>query len=122
MTAVVAVALLGGGYLFWQAWTSTQIVPWTQDTSGVFDSDVVHLTYLGSACRSGVRADVDEQETYVVITLYETVRAFSCDDVGVTYEVDVQLDGLVGGRTLVDGSCERRGLTEPPNCPVIMAG
>ncbi len=100
---LVALAVVVGllvAVLWWRG--TTQPRPWTEPPS--IDGAVVRLTYVGSECRSGVRADVDEDPARVTITIRETVRSRACSDVGVRHRLRVRLDEPLGDRRLVDGA------------------
>lgn len=99
LLAAIAVAIAVS--LSWPRGT-TEPTPWTEPAS--VDGAVVRLTYVGSECRSGVHADVDEDSTRVTITIRETVRSGSCSDVGVRHRLRVRLDAPLRERTLVDGA------------------
>ncbi|MQW74939.1 hypothetical protein GHK92_03555 [Nocardioides sp. dk4132] len=88
----------------WYFFGQSEPTPWNKPAR--VDGAVVQLTYTGSECRDGARADVDEDPKRVTITVRETVRAMSCSDVGVSYDIHVRLDAPLGDRELVDGACQ----------------
>lgn len=99
-TAVIGVLSLAAWYFFGQS----EPTPWGKPAR--VDGAVVQLTYTGSECRDGAEADVEENSERVTITVTETVRAMSCSDVGVSYDIQVRLDAPLGDRELVDGACQ----------------
>jgi len=99
-TAMIGVLSLAAWYVFGQS----EPTPWNKPAR--VDGAVVQLTYTGSECRDGAEADVEEDSERVTITVTETVRARSCSDVGVSYDIQVRLDAPLGDRELVDGACQ----------------
>ena len=101
LSAVLAAGVLGvaGWYLLGQS----EPTPWNKPATA--EGSLIQLTYLGSECRDGADAEFEEDSVRVVVTVSETVRARSCSDVGVLYEIDVHLDAPLGDRELVDGAC-----------------
>lgn len=98
--AVIGVLSLAAWWIFGQS----EPTPWNKPAR--VNGAVVQLTYTGSECRDGAGADVDEDSERVTITVTETVRAMSCSDVGVSYDIQVRLDAPLGDRELVDGACQ----------------
>lgn len=98
--SLVGVVSVAAWYFFGQS----EPTPWNKPAR--VDGAVVQLTYTGSECRDGAQADVEEDSNRVTITVRETVRAMSCSDVGVSYDVQVRLDAPLGDRELVDGACQ----------------
>ncbi|NMM33004.1 MAG: hypothetical protein HHJ13_03215 [Phycicoccus sp.] len=92
------------GIAAWYIFGQSEPRPWNMPAA--IDGATVRLTYTGSACRDSADVDVDENATRVVITVRETVRATSCIDVGVPYDVEVRLDAPLADRELVDGACQ----------------
>jgi hypothetical protein len=88
----------------WYFFGHSEPTPWNKPAT--VDGATVRLTYTGSECRDGVQADVEEDADRVTITVKETVRATSCNDVGIIYDLVVQLDSPLGTRELVDGTCQ----------------
>ena len=88
----------------WYIFGQSEPAPWNKPAA--IDGATVRLTYYGSACRDSADADVDEDSARVVITVRETVRATSCDAVGILYDVEVRLDAPLADRELVDGACQ----------------
>jgi hypothetical protein len=103
---VLAVVVSAGvlGVAGWWLLGHSEPVPWSKPAT--VDGSLLRLTYIGSECRDGADAEVKEDSTRVVVTVRETVRARSCSDVGVPYDLDVLLDAPLGGRELVDGACQ----------------
>jgi hypothetical protein len=101
LAAASALGVLGiaGWYVFGQS----EPTPWNKPAT--VDGAVVRLSYTGSACQDSADVDVDEDSTRVVVTVRQTVRARSCNDMGVPYDVEVRLDNPLGDRELVDGAC-----------------
>jgi len=99
-----ASALAVAGAVGWYLLGQSEPVPWNKPAR--VDGAMVRLTYTGSECRDSADADVEEDPARVVVTVRETVRARSCNDVGITYELDVRLDAPLGDRELVDGACQ----------------
>ena len=93
-----------------------QSEPATWNKPAAIDGATVRLTYYGSACRDSADADVDEDSTRVVITVRETVRARSCDLVGVLYDLEVRLDAPLADRALVDGACQMSKYAKRVEC------
>ncbi len=89
-----------GWYIFGQS----KPTPWNRPAT--VDGAIVQLTYTGSECRDSADVDIDEGSARVVITVRETVRATSCSDVGVPYNVEVRLDAPLADRELMDGACQ----------------
>ncbi|MEO6512437.1 MAG: hypothetical protein ABIO16_15675 [Nocardioides sp.] len=106
VVGVLAVLLVVGSSVavWWRLWSHTEVKPWDPGSLSYVGNEV-SLTYTGSECRDGVAVDVDERATEVVITVREVVRAWSCSDVGVTYDVQLRLSHPVGGRRVLDGTC-----------------
>lgn len=102
LATVSALVVLGaaGWYIFGQS----EPMPWNKPAT--IDGEILRLTYSGSECRDSADVDVDEDSARVVVTVRETVRAWSCSDVGVPYEIEVRLDAPLGDRELVDGACQ----------------
>ncbi|MCD4535893.1 hypothetical protein LRP67_17535 [Nocardioides sp. cx-169] len=98
--SVIGVVSAAAWYFFGQSHPT----PWNKPAK--VGGAVVQLTYTGSECRDGARADVEEDSERVTITVRETVRAMSCSDVGVSYDIQVRLDAPLGDRELVDGACQ----------------
>ncbi|UUZ58891.1 hypothetical protein [Nocardioides sp. B-3] len=69
------------------------------------------VVFIGSECQSSSRVEAVEHEDRVVITAYEGVRARSCSDVGVRYDLTVTLDERLGERELINGAC---AVDQPP--------
>ena len=102
---LVAASVIGVlGAAAWYFLGQSEPAPWNKPAR--VDGAVVQLTYTGSECRDGAQADVDEGSERVTITVRETVRARSCSDVGVSYDLRVRLDAPLGDRELVDGACQ----------------
>lgn len=108
--SVIGVVSVAAWYFFGQS----EPTPWNKP-AGV-DGAVVELTYTGSECRDGAQADVEENSKRVTITVRETVRATSCSDVGVSYDVQVRLDAPLRDRELVDGACLMPKYAHYPEC------
>jgi len=105
LTVLAAASALGVmGVAAWYIFGQSEPTPWNKPAT--VDGAIVRLTYTGSECRDGADVDVDEDSTRVVITVRETVRAMSCSDVGVPYDVEVRLDVPLADRELVDGACQ----------------
>lgn len=102
LAAASALVVLGtaGWYVFGQS----KPTPWNKPAT--VDGAIVRVTYIGSECQDGADVEVDEDSTRVVITVSETVRARSCSDVGVPYDVEVRLEASLADRELVDGACQ----------------
>ncbi|MBA3410326.1 MAG: hypothetical protein H0U15_05665 [Geodermatophilaceae bacterium] len=100
--AALTLVVLGaaGWYFFGQS----EPTPWNKPAT--VDGAIVRLTYTGSECQDSAEVEVDEDSSRVVITVKETVRARSCNDVGVPYDVEVRLDAPLSDRELVDGACQ----------------
>ena len=98
--AVIGAVSIAAWYVFGQS----EPTPWNKPAE--VDGAVVRLTYTGSECREGAKADVEEDSERVTITVRETVRARSCSDVGVSYEIQVELNAPLAERQLVDGACQ----------------
>ncbi len=101
--AVGALAALvaTGAAFYW--FGQSEPTPWSKPAR--VDGDVVHLRYIGSQCQDDASVDVEEHDDQVILTIRTTVRADSCPDVGVRYNIDAHLDAPVGDRELVDGAC-----------------
>lgn len=110
LLGVLAVLGLAGWYIFGQS----EPTPWNKPAR--VDGTTIHLTYTGSECRDSADVDVDEDAARVVITVQETVRARSCNDVGVTYELQAHLDAPLADRELVDGACDMPKYANYPDC------
>lgn len=110
LLAVLAVLGLAGWYVFGQS----EPTPWNKPAR--VDGTTIHLTYTGSECRDSADVDVDEDAARVVVTVHETVRARSCSDVGVSYELQAHLDGPLADRELVDGACEMTRFANYADC------
>lgn len=102
------------GIAAWYIFGQSEPAPWNKPAA--IDGATVRLTYYGSACRDSADADVDEDSTRVVITVRETVRARSCDAVGVLYDVEVRLDAPLAERGLVDGACQMSKYANHSEC------
>ena len=101
VVGVAATVAVAGFAIFWFGrWEPT---PW--DKPAAVDGDVVHLRYIGSLCQDDSSVDVEETGEKVVLTVRVVVRATSCPDVGVPYEIDARLEAPLGDRELVDGAC-----------------
>ncbi len=100
---VAAFALLVLGTAGWYVFGQSEPTPWNKPAT--VDGAIVRFTYTGSECQDGADVQVDEDSTRVVITVSETVRARSCSDVGVPYDVELSLDAPLADRELVDGAC-----------------
>lgn len=98
--SVIGVVSVAAWYFFGQS----EPTPWNKPAR--VDGATVQLTYTGSECRDGAQADVEEDSERVTITVRETVRAMSCSDVGVSYDIQVRLDAPLRDRELVDGACQ----------------
>jgi hypothetical protein len=102
---VAAVCVLGVvGIAAWSLFVQSDPKPWNKPAN--VDGAIVRLTYTGSECRDGADVAVDENATRVVITVSETTRARDCSDVGVTYDIQLQLDEPLADRQLLDGACQ----------------
>jgi hypothetical protein len=113
LSAVLAAGVVLGGagrYLFGKS----EPTPWNKPAT--VDGSLVQLTYIGSECQDGANAEVEEDPARVVVTVHETVRANSCSDVGVMYEIDVRLDAPLGDRELVDGACQMSEYASRSEC------
>jgi hypothetical protein len=78
--------------------------PWQKPAT--VEGKRVRLTYEGSSCKVGRSVDVDEGAARVVITVSESVFVGPCTSEGIPRDVEVRLDAPLGGRELVDGTCE----------------
>lgn len=67
---------------FWAG--RAQPVPW--DTVEGTGTEIT-VVFTGSECQSSSRVEAEEHDDRVVITAHEGVRARSCSDVGVLYEL-----------------------------------
>ena len=116
LLAVLAAGLaLGGiGIAAWYIFGQSQPTPWIKPAA--IDGATVRLTYEGSKCRDSADADVDEDSTRVVITVRETVRARSCEDVAIRYDLEVRLDAPLADRELVDGACQMSKYADYAEC------
>ncbi len=110
----VGAALALGGVAWWYVVGGSEPVPWHKPAR--VDGATIRLSYTGSDCRDGARAQVEERADRVVVTVRETVRARSCNDMGVEYDLVVHLEAPLGRRTLVDGACEDRAYARRPDC------
>lgn len=108
--ALALAGCLAGWYIFGQS----EPTPWNKPAK--VDGTTVLLTYTGSECRDGAEVDVDQDADRVVITVRETVRARSCSDVGVAYELQAHLDAPLADRELVDGACDMSRYANYPDC------
>lgn len=91
---------------FWAG--RAQPVPWdTVEGTGT----ELQVSFTGSDCQTSSRVEAEEHEDRVVVTAYEGVRARSCNDMGVPYQLTVTLDEPLGERELVNGACV---VDEPP--------
>lgn len=108
--SAVGVVAVAAWYLLGQA----QPTPWNKPAR--VEGAVVWLTYTGSECRHAVEADVEESSERVTITVRETVRAMSCSDVGVSYDIQVRLNAPLGDRLLVDGACQVSDYAQYSDC------
>lgn len=84
-------------------WDRSDPTPW--DKPATVEGALVHLRYTGSLCQDDASVDVDETGDEVVLTVRARIRATSCPDVGVSYEIDAHLEAPLGDRELVDGAC-----------------
>jgi|SRR5690606_37084560 len=98
----------------WYFFGKSEPTPWNKPAR--VDGAVVQLTYTGSECRDGAQAEVEEDSERVTITVRETVRARSCSDVGVPYDIQVRLDAPLGARELVDGACQMPKYAQYTDC------
>ena len=103
----------------WYFFGHSEPIPWNKPA--VVDGTTVRLTYTGSECRDGAQTDVEEDADRVTITVRETVRATSCNDVGITYDIEVRLDAPLGTRELVDGACQMPGYARRIDCAPDLA-
>jgi hypothetical protein len=110
--AIAAVALAGWWVL--SSWGRTP-TPWGSIT---IDGRDVTVSYTGSECRDGADLSFDESATQVVVTVHETVRAMSCSDVGVSYDLSSRLPSRLNGREIVDGACLEEPWKSRPACGV----
>ena len=108
-TVLLLTALIG-----WYVLAQAAPTPWAKPAT--VDGRIVTTTYVGSECQSYDRVDVDEDSERVVITVRETVLARGCSDVGVSYDVRVELDEPLGDRELLDGACLDPDLRNRPSC------
>lgn len=108
------VAVLALAWVAWYVFGQSEPTPWTKPAE--VEGRVVHLTYIGSECQDSAAVDVEEDAERVVLTVRATVRATSCTDVGVVYEIDAQLDAPLGDRDLVDGACQMAELASYTDC------
>lgn len=108
--SVLGVLGIAGWYIFGQ----TEPTPWNKPAT--VDGTMVRITYTGSACQDSADVEVDEDSARVVITVRETVRARSCNDNGVPYDVEVRLDAPLAGRVLVDGACQMPEYADYVDC------
>lgn len=108
--SVIGVVSVAAWYFFGQS----EPTPWHKPARA--DGAVVQLTYTGSGCRDGAQADVEEDSERVTITVRETVRAVSCSDVGVSYDIQVRLGSPLGDRELVDGACQMPTYAHRSDC------
>ena len=114
-TVVAAACVLGVlGIAAWYLFGQSDPKPWNKPAT--VDGAIVRLTYTGSECRDGADVDVDEDAARVVITVSETVRARSCNDVGVTYGMQVQLEAPLADRELLDGACRMSEYAQYAEC------
>jgi hypothetical protein len=95
------------GLVAWNAWPR-----WTNGTIHSVTVDGDRLVLLSDACGTNVRADVEERDDAVTVTVrVRELRDTDC--VGI--DLPVVLDAPLGDRLLVDGSddadltCEPRG-------------
>lgn len=104
--AVLMAAITLGvvGVVGWYVLGQSEPTPWNKPAT--VDGALVRISYTGSECQDSAEVDVVEESTQVVITIRETVRARSCSDVGVPYDVEVLLDAPLADRSLVDGACQ----------------
>ena len=100
---IVVLALVVAALVAWSLRALAEPRPWVKPPT--IDGEVVTTTYTGSDCQSYDHVDVDEGSERVVITVWETVLARGCNDMGVPYDVRVELDETLGDRELVDGAC-----------------
>ena len=98
----------------WYFFGHSEPTPWNKPA--MVDGATVRLTYTGSECRDGAKADVEEAADRVTITISETVRATSCNDVGISYDIEVRLDAPLGSRELVDGACQMPAFVRSLQC------
>lgn len=108
--SVIGVVSVAAWYFFGQS----DPTPWNKPAR--VDGAVVQLTYTGSECRDGAQADVDEGSERVTITVRETVRAMSCSDVAVSYDIQIRLDAPLGDRELADGACQMPKYAHHTDC------
>jgi hypothetical protein len=102
---LVSLLVLGVvGIAGWYVLGHSSPTPWNKPAD--VDGATVRLTYSGSACQDSADVEVGESDTRVVITVVQTVRARSCDEAAVPYDVVVRLSDPLAGRMLVDGACE----------------
>ena len=112
LAAGFALGVVGIGA--WYVFGQSEPKLWSKPAA--IDGATVRLTYYGSACRDSADADVDEDSTRVVITVRETVRATSCNALGVLYHVEVRLDAPLADRELVDGACQMSKYANQSEC------
>ncbi len=112
LASALGVAVLAG--VAWYVFGQSEPTPWNKPA--VVEGDVVHLTYTGSECQDSASVDVDEDARRVAVTVRQTVRARTCSDVGVRYDIDAQLDAPLGERELVDGACETAEYSHYTEC------
>jgi hypothetical protein len=114
LASALGVLVLVLAWVAWYVFGQSEPTPWSKPA--VVEGDVVHLTYIGSECQDSASVDVDEDARRVTLTVEQTVRASTCSDVGVRYEIDAQLDAPLGDRELVDGACEISELSHYTDC------
>ncbi len=68
------------------------------------DEDRITLRYVGGGCQSGSSVEVEETTDRVTLTVHTWTLALSCSEVGVPYDIEVELDAPLGDRELVDGA------------------
>ena len=102
------------GIAAWYVFVQSEPKPWHKPAA--IDGATVRLGYYGSACRDSADVDVDEDPSRVVITVRETVRATSCNSLGVLYDVVVRLDAPLAESALIDGACQMSKYANQSEC------
>lgn len=97
--AVLVVLVAAIAYLMWDMtrpeWEPIPVMGVVAES----DSDEIAVVVLHSECRRGPRVVVEETDEVVRLQPEQDVSA-GCDDVGITSQIDVELDAPLGDRTL----------------------
>lgn len=91
----------------WFGWSALgETATWESATA--LSDRAITISYSGSECESHHSVSVDENDDKVTVTVKTWEFSTGCSDVAAHREITVKLDGPLGDRKLVDGSCHTR--------------